>query len=163
MNVAPTIRSVGPPPERHAERIVDEFLAHLHDRRRRLYATATVVARPEQMGTPKGQLRACERIRKAMGDTLLDIRLKPATRGRFAMQVIDWGVWSPAANNLVSDADPLPLTKVWLAAVKNTSTAAHYRVVTNTPKRRSSSSQLACSAANRANRSTDNVGVARAG
>ena len=110
---APRIQSVGTPPDRHAERIVDEFLAHLHDRRRCLYANARVVTGPERMGNPKAQFRAAERIRKAMGDTLLDIRLKPARRGKFVMQVVDWGVWDPVANNLVSDIAPMPATTAW--------------------------------------------------
>jgi hypothetical protein len=132
MSAAPSIQSLGPPPDKHAERIVDLMLAHLHDRRRHLFTNAETVARPEQMGTQKGRLRAAERIRKAMGDTVLDIRIKPATRGRFLLQVIDWGLWRPDTNDLVSDIDPLPLTKVWLAAVKNTTTGVHYRVVTKT-------------------------------
>lgn len=131
-SAAPQIQSIGVPRDIHAERIVGEMLRFLHDRRREMYERATIAVAVNQMGTPKGQTRAVERLTKAMGLALLDIRLKPAKRGKFVLEVVDWGLWDPAKDDLLSDTDLAPPTTVWLAAVRNVSTGVNYRVVTQT-------------------------------
>jgi len=71
-----------------------------------MYAEAVSVAGISQMGTPKGQRRAAERISRAMGGALLDIRLAPEKRGKFILRTVDFGLWSPIGDRLMSDIEP---------------------------------------------------------
>jgi hypothetical protein len=65
MNPAPpVIRSIGPPPDRHAERIVPEFLRWLHRQSQEHNERAAAVANLASMGTIKGQLRAFSAFRR---------------------------------------------------------------------------------------------------
>ena len=96
MNAAPTIQSLGPPPDLHAERIVRAMLEWAHADRARMHENAKGALDLRQMGTPTGQWRAVERFRKAAGDSLLDIHLHRAKRGKFVLVVTDWQIFDPA-------------------------------------------------------------------
>jgi hypothetical protein len=109
MNEAPRITSVGPPPERHAERIVDEMILWLHGRQQEVKAKAKGSLRTSQMGNPTGQTRAVARMREAMGDMVLALDLHTGKRGRFVLQMIAWTVWDPTRNTSAAlDAPPPP-------------------------------------------------------
>jgi hypothetical protein len=123
---APTIQSLGVPPDLHAERIVREMLAWAHDERARLNERAQGVINVDQMGSPTGQWRTCERLRKAAGKSLLDVRLFRAKRGKGMILTTDWSIWDPSAQTLVEDDRRMPET-AWLAAVVNTITAVNHR------------------------------------
>jgi hypothetical protein len=107
MNDAPRITSIGPPPERHAERIVDEMILWLHGRQQEIWVKAKGSLRTKQLGNPVGQTRAVARMREALGDMVLALDLQTGKRGRFVLQMIAWTVWDSARNASVElDAPP---------------------------------------------------------
>lgn len=123
--IPPTIQSSGPPPDRHAERVVDEMLRYLHQARPRLSVAAEALLDNRRMGTPEGQRRVVARLRKAMGPLALDLRLKPAKRGKYSMLLVDWTIWDPIRDREV-DYDKPPPPTAWLAAVVSLYTGANY-------------------------------------
>ncbi len=96
MNAAPRITSIGPPPERHASRIVDEMLSWMLVERVRvegLYPTGLINV--SRMGSPAGQQREVARLNRAIGALLLDAGLVRAKRGRFKLALTEWRIWDP--------------------------------------------------------------------
>ena len=110
----PVIASVGPPPDRHAERVATEMLAHLWASQATLWANAAGSLKSSQMGNPTGQQRAVARFRKASSDLLLDVRLRTGTRGRFDLTIATWLIWNPATSAPAMAGSALPQTP-WLA------------------------------------------------
>jgi hypothetical protein len=108
MNEAPRITSVGPPPERHAERIADEMILWLHGRQQEIWVKAKGSLRTSQMGNPVGQTRAVARMRERLGDLVLALKLKTGKRGKFELQMITWTIWDPARKDRPKFGAPLP-------------------------------------------------------
>ena len=109
MNVqAPKIQSVGPPPNRHAERIVDEMLVWMHGQQREIWNRSKRSLHRRQMGNPTGQERAIARFREAIGDMALDIRLRTGKRGRFRLAMAAWVVWNSRKEDMAHPHDPPP-------------------------------------------------------
>ena len=104
--VAPMIQSIGPPPEIHCRRIVGLMLVHLHQTRREARARLAGILKSKQLGTPTGQQRVFKRVRKAAGDTTIDLRLETGTRGRFVLTVATWATVGP--DGLLADDGLLP-------------------------------------------------------
>jgi hypothetical protein len=105
---APVIQSLGAPPDRHAERIVDEMLTWLHTRQREIWPRAKGSLRTQQMGNPTGQARAVERMRKAMGDLVLELKLNPGKRGRYELYMVNWVVVDTLRNKIADLMEPPP-------------------------------------------------------
>lgn len=93
-DTAPTIQSLGPPPERHAARVVAEMCRWLDeelDRLNRLMCDQIEAGR-SRLGNPVAQQRFVERIRKAGGKGVVELRLTPGKRGRFRLRWVAWRV-----------------------------------------------------------------------
>jgi hypothetical protein len=114
---APMISSVGPPPDLHAERVVTEMLRYLNNEYERLRARGDGIINPHQMGTPKAQERTVARLRKAVGDMVLEIHLDAAKRGKFFLTITDWQVWDPALSEPVKGDRPAPASAGLVAVV----------------------------------------------
>jgi hypothetical protein len=83
MNMMPVIASPGPPPERHAARIVVETCRWLHAEELRLGQLTNEQIPRTRMGTPTAQIKFAQRLVKAAGKALVEIKLKPGKRGKF--------------------------------------------------------------------------------
>jgi hypothetical protein len=91
---APVIQSIGPPPERHADRVVAEMLRWLKAEGDRLMVRvdAMLAAEGPPPGSPRAQQRFAMRLAKAADQLLLGIWLKPGKRGKFKLFMSVWGV-----------------------------------------------------------------------
>lgn len=115
----PEIASIGAPPERHADRVVAEmlrFIAREHaDPLKRIGSAIN----HNRAGNPVAQQRMCEAIRRAGGDTVIDVELvKAGKRGRFVIAFYDWCPWDEARQAEIRPGDPIP-DKPWLACNLN--------------------------------------------
>ena len=123
MTQAPQIQSVGPPPQRHAERIVDEMLLWMHGQQAVIWERAKGSLNSKQMGNPVGQERAVARFRKALGKMGLEVRLSPGKRGRYHLTNIAWIVWdsdkSDMARQHVAPARPTLALAVFVSERSN--------------------------------------------
>ena len=63
------------------------MLEHLHRDHQAARARLKGVLNPKQLGTPVGQLRTLERVRRAAGDTAIDLKIKTGKRGKFLMML----------------------------------------------------------------------------
>jgi hypothetical protein len=108
MNIQPKIESVGPPPDKHAERIVWEMLKYLHAGQQQRWAKARGALRSSQLGSIVGQKRAVARFAKTVGDLALSIELAPAKRGRYTLRLVSWIVYNPLADAALTPGEPLP-------------------------------------------------------
>lgn len=114
----PKIESIGPPPEIHAKRVTELMLAHLQARRNQMLVNVKPLS-SASMGNPVGQHRTVERMRKDLGDGLLDLRVRTGKRNRYHIQLIDWGLWDFIADRLVPDETSHAPHSAWLAVVVN--------------------------------------------
>jgi hypothetical protein len=93
--VAPTIQSIGPPPTAHATRIVGLMLERLHRDHQAARARLKGILNPRQLGTPVGQMRVFERLKRAAGDTAIDLKIKTGKRGKFLLMLASWAPATP--------------------------------------------------------------------
>lgn len=127
MTKSPKIASVGPPPDKHAERIVGEMLRFMHVQRTRYHRKhAHGLIDVRTMGGRKGQLKTVDKMRNAIGPLLLEIGLKPATRGRFVLITSEWCLWDPKTELPLASDDPAPSGALWLAVTSSTYTGTNY-------------------------------------
>jgi hypothetical protein len=123
LDAEPKITSVGPPSSQHATRIVGFMLDHLHSRRMAIQPTLNGIIVPSRMGTPVGQMRVFERLKRAMGGTALDLHITTAKRGRFLLMTTEW---QPIANGSLIKSGALP-PNAGLAAVTAFITAVRHQ------------------------------------
>ena len=124
---APRINSEGPPPDKHAERIVDEMLRYMHLQRTLMhtkYGHSLIDVRT--MGAPAGQMKTVEKMRKAIGPLLLDISLLRAKRGKFILMATEWILWDAKAQQPIPSGATLPPGPLWLAVTSSTYTGTNY-------------------------------------
>jgi hypothetical protein len=104
------ITSVGPPPERHADRVVAEMMRHLARQHAHLWATIEEITKNPRVRD--GNPRAQRKVDKAAGAHLTN--LEPGKRGRYHLFVHGWVGWDAAANDRIKINDPIP-DKPWFA------------------------------------------------
>ena len=61
----PTIRSEGPPPERHADRVISEMTRWMHDDLLKFGPWMEALFKSADVGSPKAQQRLLDRLRKS--------------------------------------------------------------------------------------------------
>jgi hypothetical protein len=107
--MGPRILSVGPPPERHAARVVAEMCHWLVDERQRLSLAMreALAASRSRLGSPKAQIRFVHRMRKAGGKALVDLQLTPGKQARFELIWVTWSVMGPDDRDL-RPGEPMP-------------------------------------------------------
>jgi hypothetical protein len=105
------IRSVGAPPEKHADRVVGEMMRYLAEQRARLWpAIQEVIARSKD-GSPKAQRKMADRIRAAGATHTV---LEPGKRGKYSLVIFDMAGWDPARDKEITLEDRCP-ERPWLA------------------------------------------------
>jgi hypothetical protein len=107
----PSITSVGPPPERHADRVVAEMLKQIAEWSAPLLPGIAAAIKASSDGSPKAQRKLEARIKQAGA---FDTVLTPGKRGRYELAFFCWGGWNPTTRSRVLPGDPLP-EKPWLA------------------------------------------------
>ena len=106
MNAPPLIQSIGAPPERHCVRVVGLMLERLHRDHQAARARLKGILNPRQLGTPVGQMRVFERLKRAAGSTAIDLRLETGKRARFTIMLAAWAPATPDGYPI--DDDTLP-------------------------------------------------------
>jgi len=105
------IQSLGPPPERHADRVVAEMLRDLARKHAALAVAIPVAFGSSADGSPKAQAKMAERIRRAGA---YHVQLYPGKRGRYQLLVHDFVGWDPSRNAEIGVDSPIP-EKPWIA------------------------------------------------
>lgn len=107
------ILSIGPPPERHADRVVAAMLRQLAQTRAHLFPAICAALQSSSDGTPQAQRKLERRIKEAGA---LSTLLTPGKRGRYTLHFCDCTGWDPARNVEITlaDLDTLP-PQSWLA------------------------------------------------
>jgi hypothetical protein len=116
-NYMPRIVSVGPPPERYADRVVAEMLRQIAAIRGRLWTDIEKIMDRRSDGNSRGQQKMVERLNQIDGaDMFLAFMLKPGKRGRYELDIFDVRGWDPYRQAPLGTDDPIP-DKPWLALV----------------------------------------------
>jgi hypothetical protein len=107
------IQSVGPPPEKHADRTTAEMLRRLAKDHARLWAAISEIVDNSRDGNPHAQQKIAAKIRAAAA---VHVTLKPGKRGRYMLLAFSYVGWDPARDAVITLADPIP-PKPWVANV----------------------------------------------
>jgi hypothetical protein len=105
------IRSIGPPPEKHADRVVAEMLRHLAENHANLWVAVRAAIVASSDGSPKAQRKMEERIRRAGA---LETHLTPGKRGQYRLLIFDRLGWDPRRDGFILPDDPVP-QQPWIA------------------------------------------------
>jgi hypothetical protein len=106
----PSIYSVGPPPERHADRMVSEMMKVMIAKRAKVVDAILEVVTESSDGSPKAQRKMEMRVRRAGAMTT---KLRPGKRGKYLMTIYDMVGWNPAKNDMILSEDVIP-EKPWI-------------------------------------------------
>jgi hypothetical protein len=105
------IRSVGRPPERHADRVVAEMMRQLARDHSRLWDTIAEVAADSSDGSPRAQRKMQERIKRAGP---LTTELWPGKRGRYTLLIYDLTGYDQRRDAAIQLGDPVP-ERPWIS------------------------------------------------
>jgi len=108
-----TIQSIGPPPERHADRVVAEMMREIARKHVTLWdeISAVVVTCKKGAGGPRAQHKLGERIKRAGA---YHTKVYPGKRGRFCIVIYDFTSYDPGRDAEIRPGDPIP-PKPWIA------------------------------------------------
>jgi hypothetical protein len=112
MNV-PKIKSIGLPPEKHADRVVAEMMRWIVEAQMRRWARVQHVVSNCKDGNPRSQERMIRRLKEAGGVFFFDVFLDPGKRGKFVYHLLDVAGWNPAADTMIFETSAIP-EKPWL-------------------------------------------------
>jgi hypothetical protein len=116
---APAIQSQGPPPERHAARVVAEMCRWLAAEQPRLRARHHELLQGtfHKLGNPKAQARFIARLRRdpLLQPRLLALSFIPGKRGNCALQWVTWMVVRPDGTH-IGEGEPIPAAP-WLTCL----------------------------------------------
>ena len=98
-----------PVPDRHAERVADDWLRFLHRDQARLWANAGKSLDRDKMINPVSQARAVERFKRAAGELVLDIDLQPGKKGRYQLMFATWVLWDLTKDERADPGQPFPI------------------------------------------------------
>jgi hypothetical protein len=106
------INSVGPPPERHASRIISAMLSHLAVRHAATWGMIHGITKDPHSrdGHPKAQKKLELRV-KAAGAAWT--KLTPGKRGRYRLSISSWVGWSPNQDKRLTIDAEIP-EKPWI-------------------------------------------------
>jgi hypothetical protein len=105
------IKSIGPPPERHADRIVAELMRKLARQQATLLQAVTKAVTNSTDGSPKAQIKMAARIKQAGG---LNVKLTTGNRGRYALTFNSRTGWDPQRDAWILPKDAVP-EEPWIA------------------------------------------------
>jgi hypothetical protein len=105
------IRSLGLPPERHADRIVAEMLREVARTHSTLWDAIEEVVAVSRGGSPKAQRKLAERILRAGA---IHTKLWPGKRGKYQIMIYDFTGFDPSRDAEIGPDDPIP-EKPWIS------------------------------------------------
>jgi len=105
------IQSIGPPPERHADRVVAEMMRHLARKRATLLEAINEAIANSTDGGPRAQRKMAERIERAGA---LNTELTSGKRGRYTLTFCDFTGWDAKRDAEIRLGDKIP-EKPWIA------------------------------------------------
>ncbi len=104
------IKSIGPPPELHADRVVAAMLRQVAQQHADIWAVITKIAMASSTGSPKAQEKLAHRINKTEA---FGLHLQPGKRGEFLLRFFTLTGWDLAQQREIEPGDPIP-PKPWL-------------------------------------------------
>jgi hypothetical protein len=114
----PIIKSLGPPPEMYADRIVAEMMRYIvaaqTKRWKDIEAIITEVTLRRSDGNPGGQAKLAKRIKKAGQAFIFDVFLEPGKRGKYVLHILDVSGFDPADKSCIMNVTDIP-EKPWLS------------------------------------------------
>jgi hypothetical protein len=120
-----SIQTPGPPPERHADRLVAEMLRHLAIKRALLSNKIVDALVTSSDGSPRAQRKMHDRVLRAGASRAL---LEPGKRGRYTLFYFDWTGWNAARGKEIEVDDPIPPKPqivCWLSSIKSEGRGRH--------------------------------------
>ena len=105
------IQSIGPAPERHANRVVAEMLRDLARKRAQIEVAVSAAVDNSKDGNPRAQAKMAERMRRAGAE---HVSLTPGKRGKYTIQIWQWVGWDAGRDREIGIDSPIP-EKPWLA------------------------------------------------
>lgn len=110
-------RIIGPPPEKHASRVVGDMTRWLVVERHRLWVDIISAIRRSRgyFGSPKSQQRLAARMKKAGGKAIIDIYCKTGKRGVFTIYIVDWVIYDHIKGKMIWQNDETMIERPWLA------------------------------------------------
>jgi len=105
------IKSVGPPPERYADRVVAEMMRDMARTHATLWDAIHDVVKTSRGGSPKAQRKLAERIKRAGAYRTF---LTEGKRGRFEILIYDFTGYDVARDAEITGDDPIP-EKPWIS------------------------------------------------
>ena len=118
----PTIKSLGLPPEKHADRVVREMLKVLTAAHQWCWSAILAVIEQSNDGNPAAQRKMLERIKEAAQAFYLGAHIKTGKRGRYVLTIATMNAWNAETKAIVFPDDPMPETP-WLAFSTTTITS----------------------------------------
>jgi hypothetical protein len=107
----PEIKSIGLPPEKHADRVVGEMMQLIALRQADLWHTITRAYLESSDGSPKAQRKMQQRIERAGA---LKTHLYPGKRGRYELYIHDFTGWDSVRDTEITVNDRIP-ERPWIA------------------------------------------------
>jgi hypothetical protein len=110
MKRLPEIQSIGPPPEKHADRVIAEIMRFIVGVRAREWPDVEAIFTDPHAsdGNPKAQAKLVKKIKAAAGECCLGAQLRPGKRGRYTVTSFFLSGWDPAEERLVTDPEAIP-------------------------------------------------------
>ena len=99
--MVPKIGSVGPPPEKHADRVVAEMMRLIIRVHASILEDIHAAFEDRSDGNPTGQRRMVRRIKESGGSLLFDAILEPGKRGRYELVLTECVGWNAAAGTAI--------------------------------------------------------------
>jgi hypothetical protein len=117
MSPAPKIESIGPPPERHADRVVADMVRFIIRERAKDWERMQSVMGRAKDGNPKAQARLVEKLKKSGGSGLNNVQLTAGKRGTYQLDIFDWTGWNPKTEKPIDAAEDIPNSTdgLWLS------------------------------------------------
>lgn len=110
----PTIKSIGLPPEKHADRVVAEMLRWTVAAQTKRWEKIQDILEKNKDGNPRAQARMVQRLKDAGGAFFSDVFLDPGKRGRYTIHVLDIAGWNPIKKKPIVETKMIP-DKPWLS------------------------------------------------
>src|SRR5262245_61807011 len=111
MNNQHSIQSIGPPPQRHADRVVGEMMRDLARKHADMWLIIREAIENSADGNPHAQRRMEERVKRAGA---LKTYLSPGKRGRYSLVFYDITGWDEQRGGEIRLGDAIP-ARPWIA------------------------------------------------
>ena len=102
--------SVGPPPERYADRVIAKVMQNLAEARATRWPKIEKALIESSDGTPKAQHKMAKRVEQAGA---LGTKLRPGKRGKYELDFFELVGWDPIRGDKITLEDDLP-EKPWV-------------------------------------------------